>query len=420
MAGLAGGGGGANAGAIEAGKAYVSMQVKDETDTGLARVRDQLKQFGKKAKDEFAGGTKLTSLLIGGGAAGAIGGALGSAAIDTLSKAVKGLIPGLESADEQFEKWSKRLAEAGDQMARLRTRFAEMREDLGGGLAAAGVFGLERAALAADLTRLQRELADAKAYQATLREATDASTPGGAGLTGLLAVGSVVGGDTAAALEDAAKKRVELATAEVEKAKELVRLQDRMVAREDPGNKLRQSIFDLSLEAAEASDPAVRGLSAMEKKVYDLEKAYKAAGIALGEAEKLRLADLKEEMKLAEQKIKQMEVEKEFGQELKNAWTANMTRGLSGDDAALAALVNRGFDNDQIMQLRALQQATKEAARQPPGFVSRGGLASASAGLRFGTAAGWKTVEKSIDLNTERLDDIRRQMEVLNDRFGFK
>jgi hypothetical protein len=118
--------------------------------------------------------------------------------------------------------------------------------------------------------------------------------------------------------------------------------------------------------------------------------------------------------------LAQMKIQNEFLAEQKQLEMQRLTQGLSGEDAALARLVERGFSNDQIQQLRRLQEDMRLNALKPPGTTTAGGLAGAGLAQQLGTSSSWVRLEKRVELTNERLDEIRGRLDAINNNLGFK
>jgi hypothetical protein len=388
MAGLSGGGGGSGgaSGSIRAGRAYVELGVNDTTATGLAAVGAKLKSFGKEASRELEkfSGTEGLKGVAKGGLLG-FGAVAAAASLAEVGKELRSIIPGLKTADETFKSWGDSLDETARRVARLAKSFAEMREDAPAGAPQAALFAREAAALRREKAEIDRERRDLERRLNDSRAALDTGSPSGAFLSAGLFAGAQLG------------------------------LTERFSVFE-AGTKLREDVAALSKEAADFSNPALANMTALERKLRAIRDTYQD----IGEAEKARLDDLQKEVKLADERAKQLAVEKDFLQQLSAANLDRMTQGLSAEDAALARMVERGFSNDQIQQLRHLQEDLKQNAMRAPGTTAAGSLASSDLGRQLGTASQWGRLEKRVELTNEKLNEIRGALDAINKNMGFK
>lgn len=177
--------------------------------------------------------------------------------------------------------------------------------------------------------------------------------------------------------------------------------------------KLRTGIEGVAQEITDSLDASLQAMGALERKAHD----YARAQGDVNEVMKQRLADLKEEGRLADERLKQMAINKQFSEELQRIAEQHMTRGLSIDDQRLAGLVSAGFSNEQIMRLREAQASLQEAMRRST--FSAGGFASESMARQFGVASHWRKAEKLAELNNDLLNGIRGELEDLKRRMAF-
>jgi hypothetical protein len=423
MAGLSGGGGGSGgaSGSIRAGRAYVELGVNDTTATGLAAVGAKLKSFGKEASRELEkfSGTEGLKGVAKGGLLG-FGAVAAAASLAEVGKELRSIIPGLKTADETFKSWGDSLDETARRVARLAKSFAEMREDAPAGAPQAALFAREAAALRREKAEIDRERRDLERRLNDSRAALDTGSPSGAFLSAGLFAGAQLGlTERFSVFEARAKEEVEKRRRQSEELAEQIRLAVRAGGKVDPdpaGTKLREDVAALSKEAADFSNPALANMTALERKLRAIRDTYQD----IGEAEKARLDDLQKEVKLADERAKQLAVEKDFLQQLSAANLDRMTQGLSAEDAALARMVERGFSNDQIQQLRHLQEDLKQNAMRAPGTTAAGSLASSDLGRQLGTASQWGRLEKRVELTNEKLNEIRGALDAINKNMGFK
>jgi hypothetical protein len=423
MAGLSGGGGGSGgpSGAIRSGRAYVEMTVEDKSATGLAAVGAKLKNFSKEARRELekVGGTEGLKGVAKGGLLG-FGAVAAATSLAEVGKELRSIIPGLRSADETFRSWGESLDETARRVARLAKSFAEMREDAGPGAPQAALFAREAAALRREKAEIDRERRDLERRLNDSRAALDTGSPSGAFLSAGLFAGAQLGlTERFSTFEARAKEEVEKRRRQSEELAEQIRLAVRAGGKVDPdpaGTALREAVANLSKEAADFSNPALANMTALERKLAAIRDTYQD----IGNAEKARLDDLQKEVKLADERAKQLAVEKDFLQALSAANLDRMTQGLSAEDAALARLVERGFSNEQIQELRHLQDDLRQNNERTPGTTAAGSLASSDLGRQLGTASQWQRAEKQQELTNEKLDTIRRALDAINANMGFK
>jgi hypothetical protein len=408
MAGLGGGGSTSGGQAIRAGQAYVEMSVKDSTEAKLKAIQGRMAGLGEQLKRslEVAGtGGAFGRLLGAGGAAGGVG-----LAFEALSSQLRGVIPGAKNVAELFDDM-RRSAEMGASAVKvMQERFDFMRRAGGeGGTFGLGVNQQELETLRKELARLTRLKSDAAAMGSAAENADGFDQLGGffGAQIGLGQRTSVIAEEAARAAKEfdaqASKigERMKVLQAEIDKA---------LNPRLDPAYRAAISGIEQQIQRHGEA------VGQYEARVRDLQDAHREAGAVA----KKELADLRERAKVFDEHLAQMKIQNEFLAEQKQLEMQRLTQGLSGEDAALARLVERGFSNDQIQQLRRLQEDMRLNALKPPGTTTAGGLAGAGLAQQLGTSSSWVRLEKRVELTNERLDEIRGRLDAINNNLGFK
>jgi hypothetical protein len=106
MAGLGTGGGGGSGGAsaIRAGNAYVEMGVKDKTGADLAKIQTNLSEFGKRAAKVVGGKSGELFEKAGQGGVTALGAVAVAGALKEMAKHAGDLFPSLKAASRELER----------------------------------------------------------------------------------------------------------------------------------------------------------------------------------------------------------------------------------------------------------------------------------------------------------------------------
>jgi hypothetical protein len=409
MAGLGtGGGGSGGANAIRAGNAYVEMGVKDKTGPDLAKISKSLASFGKGANEELQ--KKLSGKEIGkkfseGFLVGFLGGSVLSA-IKSVASEIGRSVTGMESATDLGNQLSRHLEKSADQADKLAKKFDFMRGDAMPG----DMFGLNADELkqqTRQLERLRGEWAEAKNVS---ERADDISLPRRFGLSVLSFTGAA---PSAAEIKEMAEKgKHELEkqmTVSERRIQELERSSRRI---RDPFSNpaFKKQIEDVQQEWDDALDDRIAGMGQYEKMILkvqrtqagadaeaikkldeirekaaaadaelkkksfvgDMDKALREAdpfwmaqiGDKRGEFEKRLLeqfpklaidSPLWDRARNADKKIKELGLEKDFMGATRAARFKRTTQGLSPEDAELAGLVDKGWTDAKILELRRLQ-----------------------------------------------------------------
>jgi dihydrodipicolinate synthase/N-acetylneuraminate lyase len=128
MAGLgtgSGGGGGANA--IRAGNAYVEMGVKDKTGPDLAKIQTNLAEFGKRAAKVVGGKSGELFEKAGQGGIGALGAVAVAGAMKEIAKHSAELFPSLRAASRELERIEGTAKSSAFSLGRINEDFERAR-----------------------------------------------------------------------------------------------------------------------------------------------------------------------------------------------------------------------------------------------------------------------------------------------------
>jgi hypothetical protein len=471
MAGVAGGSGaGGDAGAIRAGKAFVALGVKDETSAGLNAVKGKLAKVGTEfGKALGEGGGRAVE---GVGRAGLIGG-IAVIFREILTNATS-LFPALSQSRREMEALESAAKSAASATARLNADFENAR----------GLAGTPRESMALlnrQIAAQERAVKDRDRLLADAAERAAADPSLGRRVIGSGLIGSLTGIDAKQEVLDAMAARDRLGVLRAEEQKKLEELREARARVADP---FRDPAFlntfkNFGQAIADALDPAIESMGELERRAVEMIRANAGAGeAAMRRLEAIRAeareadaavrlealnktrdalekdmtrADpdffkklpewqarvrefisanpelsefsrnaLEADAKKLDAKLAAMEVRQNFGRELLNANLESITQGLSPEDAALARMVERGFSNDQIMQLRKVQKDMARRAGAGADTFSRGGMASAGLANSLGIADQWREAKKELELTNKHLDALRIQVEEMQKKFGFK
>lgn len=401
----AGGGGGTGGREIEAGRAYVALGLKDKLSGALGKVKGQLSAFGSELKKSLGGQVDQASGVAA--RAGILGGA--ALALREMATNLTTFVPSLTEASREMASLQESASRASFFVERLHRDFeraAEMAAASGGISAELAV--IEKQVKAQErLLKLKDEEIE-RAYELKMA-AGDPST--GRTILGSGWIGAITGIDVKEEFDKAQAAYEAIAGG---RASLVAKLNELSTKRESIVNPITDPKFvatvdGLSRSMGDALNPKLKEMGEFEKAANEILKANEAAN----EATKQRLKDLVEEGRLTDKQLKAAEdrarIAGDFAAEMKRVEFSRLTKDLSPEASRLAGLIDKGFSNDQILEIQQLERSLRDRG----GTMTKGLGASVNAALSLGVADQWKAQEKLMELTNEKLDELRDRMDGL-------
>lgn len=405
----AGGGSGGGGKEIEAGRAFVALGLKDTVASGLEKLKGKLKSFADDAKKAVGSGVGLN---FGGKIADALGD-LAKDGMKLLKDQVRSLIPGLETMDERFAHFTETAKEASKAAEKIGEEFAKLAAFSKGG-ALATVLGQEAGALGAELDKLAKKRDQLTGGLKGLDDAPTWAKPG-------YHLGAKLGIFDGTLAEQRERAKAELAVITdaydtIEKKRAAALDARRRITDPTTDPAFVKTVEGLSQGLGDALDPKLKAMGEFEKAAFIIRRENEAAN----EATQQRLKDLQDEARLTDGMLKAAEernrIAQDFAAEMRKIEFARVTKDLTPEAAGLAALIDKGFTNDQIMELQERQRNL----RSPGGTMTKGIGTSVNAALSLGVADGWKKQEKLIEVTNLKLDNIRNALEGLEKNLAMR
>lgn len=426
------GGGGNGSREIEAGRAFVSIGVKDNLPKGLERASRNVAKFAKETRE------KTQKSLLDETSLSKIGPtAVGLYAGKELATSLRDALVGASSYTRIFDSIAESTAKAAESAAKITEEFGRAAAfERGGSLAS--LRDKEVGELNKKLEEQLKNEARLLGIQTKLDRGTGALVREGrfgeAATRFFRTVGSGIG---ASESTDDIRKQNKESLAEVTAG--IKDLQAKIRAAADDAARIRNPfsspefvnrIRDFRQELSDATNESLGLMGQYEKTAFLIQRENKDAN---AESQR-RLALLREEAKRIDEVVKATEerkrkedelkanaqrIQDDFTSELRNATLGLQTRGLSGEDARLAGLVTRGFSNDQIMRLRAIDLQTRTAAVTATAgqniYSQFGGTGLESNRSAFGGER--KELKQEVELTNTKLEEIRQALAAISTDF---